>query len=206
MSGGLSPTFWGRNKKSIGFRAPTFSLNQKSSWFIDELEKMNYKYDSSIVPAKTNLYGLPNAEKKPYRISSNYLERDDPNGKIIEFPILVTKFLGKKIPAGGGFYLRFLPTKIIKNARQKIPAFKELIDKDPNLKHTIVFCSGEQIDEVQGILNKRLPRPISNRRITQDEPKRKDERARILQEFADEKYQIVIGIQILNMSVIMISE
>ena len=104
------------NKKSIGFRAPTFSLNQKSSWFIDELEKMNYKYDSSIVPAKTNLYGLPNAEKKPYRISSNYLERDDPNGKIIEFPILVTKFLGKKIPAGGGFYLRFLPTKIIKNA------------------------------------------------------------------------------------------
>ena len=88
--------------------------------------------------------------------------------------------------------------KIIKNARQKIPAFKELIDKDPNLKHTIVFCSGEQIDEVQGILNKRLPRPISNRRITQDEPKRKDERARILQEFADEKYQIVIGIQILN--------
>ena len=104
------------NKKSIGFRAPTFSLNQKSSWFIDELEKMNYKYDSSIVPAKTNLYGLPNAQKKPYRISSNYLEQDDPNGKIIEFPILITKFLSKKIPAGGGFYLRFLPTKIIKNA------------------------------------------------------------------------------------------
>ena len=88
--------------------------------------------------------------------------------------------------------------KIIKNARQKIPAFKELIDKDPNLKYTIVFCSGEQIDEVQGILNKRLPRPISNRKITQNDPKRKDERARILQEFADGKYQIVIGIQILN--------
>ena len=29
---------------------------------------------------------------------------------------MVTTFLGKKIPAGGGFYLRTLPTKIIKNA------------------------------------------------------------------------------------------
>jgi hypothetical protein len=28
---------------------------------------------------------------------------------------LVTRFLGKKIPAAGGFYLRTLPTKVIKN-------------------------------------------------------------------------------------------
>ena len=87
---------------------------------------------------------------------------------------------------------------IIKNARQKIPAFKELIDKDPNLKYTIVFCSGKQINEIQDILNKRLPQPISNRKITQNDPKRKDERTRILQEFADGKYQIIIGIKILN--------
>ena len=37
-------------------------------------------------------------------------------GKLIEFPLLVTTFLGKKIPAGGGFYLRTLPMKVIKNA------------------------------------------------------------------------------------------
>ena len=104
------------NNRSQGFRAPTFSLNQDSSWIIDSLEKYNYEYDSSIVPAKTNMYGFPNAEKKPYRITSDCLENNNPNGKILEFPILVTKFLGKKIPAGGGFYLRFLPKKIIKNA------------------------------------------------------------------------------------------
>ena len=73
------------------------------------------------------MYGIPNAETNPYRISSNSLEKDDPDGKLIEFPILVTNFLGKKTPAGGGFYLRFLPTKIIKNAikkyeKQEIPA------------------------------------------------------------------------------------
>ena len=29
---------------------------------------------------------------------------------------MVTTFLGKKIPAAGGFYLRTLPTKVIENA------------------------------------------------------------------------------------------
>jgi len=113
--------------KSRGFRAPTFSLNNASSWAIDVLEENNYMYDSSVVPAKTSLYGSPNAEHKPYKITSKSIEKNDSSGKLIEFPLLVTKFLGKKIPAGGGFYLRTLPTKIIKNAiknyqKQEIPA------------------------------------------------------------------------------------
>ena len=102
--------------KSHGFRAPTFSLNNDSSWAIDTLVENNYTYDSSIVPAKTRLYGLPNAEQRPYRITSNSIEKNDTSGKLIEFPLLVTTFLGKKIPAAGGFYLRTLPTKVIENA------------------------------------------------------------------------------------------
>ena len=102
--------------KSKGFRAPTFSLNKSSLWAIDILSANGYVYDSSVVPAKTDMYGIPNAETKPYRISSSSIERNDPNGKIIEFPLLVTRFLGKKIPAGGGFYLRTLPLKLIKKA------------------------------------------------------------------------------------------
>ena len=104
------------NGKSIGFRAPTFSLNKKSSWIIDELIKNRYKYDSSIMPAKSSMYGIPNAQKSPYRITSSNIEKEDPNGTLVEFPLMVTKFLGKTIPAAGGFYLRFLPLKIIKNA------------------------------------------------------------------------------------------
>ena len=107
------------NNHSKGFRAPTFSLNEKSSWVIDVLEEFGYEYDSSIVPVKTRMYGLENAEEKPYFISSNNLKENSPNGKIKEFPLLVTKFLGKKIPAAGGFYVRTLPTKIIKNAIKK---------------------------------------------------------------------------------------
>ena len=115
------------NQKSKGFRAPTFSLNKQSSWVIDSLIEHNYVYDSSVVPVKTELYGLPDAETRPYLISSSSIEKNDPNGKLIEFPLLVTKFLGKKLPAAGGFYLRTLPEKIIKTAitnyqKQNIPA------------------------------------------------------------------------------------
>ena len=104
------------NNKSKGFRAPTFSLNEKSSWAIDTLEQHGYVYDSSIVPAKTNLYGTPSAPKKPYKITSNSLDSDNPKGKIIEFPLMTTKFLGKTVPVGGGFYLRTLPFGTTKNA------------------------------------------------------------------------------------------
>ena len=104
------------NNKSKGFRAPTFSLNEKSSWAIDTLEQHGYVFDSSIVPAKTNLYGTPNAPKKPYKITSNSLDSDNPKGKIIEFPLMTTKFLGKTVPVGGGFYLRTLPFGTTKKA------------------------------------------------------------------------------------------
>ena len=159
------------NGKSQGFRAPTFSLNTKSSWVIDVLEKNNYVYDSSIVPAKTNLYGMPNANNKPYKISSKCLEENSEDGKIIEFPLLVTKFLGKKIPAGGGFYLRTLPLRVIENAiksyeKQKIPGVfyihswelvPELMPKIqlPKKDHFITF---HNINRAYGKMEKLLDR------------------------------------------------
>ena len=115
------------DKKSKGFRAPTFSLNSSTSWVIDSLVENNYTYDSSIVPAKSSMYGHPNAQESPYKISSKSIENSDKSGELIEYPLLVTRFLGKKIPAGGGFYLRTLPLKVVKNAiknyeKKEIPA------------------------------------------------------------------------------------
>ena len=63
------------NRKSKGFRAPSFSLNNNSSWIIDALEKNQYVYDSSVVPAKTNLYGIPDANNTPYKITSKNLKK-----------------------------------------------------------------------------------------------------------------------------------
>jgi len=108
--------------KSRGFRAPTFSLSETTKWVIDTLAENNYLYDSSVVPVKTRLYGIANAETKPYKISSKKITGNDPDGKIIEFPLMTTTFFGKKIPAAGGFYLRFLPLSTIENAIKRYNA------------------------------------------------------------------------------------
>ena len=80
-----------------------------------------------VLSVTGSFVGLPNAQKSPYKISGKNIERNNSDGTVIEFPLLVTNFLGKKIPAAGGFYLRSLPTKITKNAiknyeKQGIPA------------------------------------------------------------------------------------
>ena len=108
------------NKKSKGFRAPSFSLSKSTSWAIDILESHGYVYDSSIVPVQTRLYGIKNAQITPYMISSSLPEKNDPSGKLMEFPILTTNFLTKQIPAGGGFYLRALPQQIVSSAIKNI--------------------------------------------------------------------------------------
>ncbi|MBL77029.1 MAG: xylanase [Chloroflexi bacterium] len=99
------------NDKSVGFRAPTFSINHNTSWVIDALITKKYVYDSSIMPTKTQLYGFNNCELGPYKISNSSLTKNDPNGKLLEFPLMIGKFLGKTMPVSGGFYLRFLPLK-----------------------------------------------------------------------------------------------
>ena len=104
------------NKRSKGFRAPSFSFSKSTSWAIDILESHGYVYDSSVVPVKTRLYGIEDAQTTPYLISSSSPDKNDPSGKLIEFPLLTTNFFTKQIPAGGGFYLRALPLGIIRSA------------------------------------------------------------------------------------------
>ena len=106
------------NKKSRGFRAPTFSLNQNTKWALDVLNENDYLYDSSIVPAKTRLYGIADADTKPHKISSDNLAHGNSHSKLLEFPLMITRFFGKKVPTGG-FYLRFLPFGVIENAIKK---------------------------------------------------------------------------------------
>jgi peptidoglycan-N-acetylglucosamine deacetylase len=113
--------------KSKGFRAPTFSLNRNTSWVIDALLEKKYLYDSSVVPVKTQLYGFTNCQLEPFRISNSSLTRNDPNGELLEFPLMIGKFFGKTMPVSGGFYLRFLPLKTSFSAisnyeKQNIPA------------------------------------------------------------------------------------
>ena len=140
--------------KSKGFRAPTFSLNKETSWVINNLIKKKYVYDSSIVPVKTKMYGVPEAKISPYNISSKDISKEDQNSNLIEFPLMITKFLGKKIPAGGGFFLRFLPLRTIMNG---INTYQKM-----SIPATFYIHSWELVPE----LMPSLPLPIVNKFVT----------------------------------------
>lgn len=118
----------------IGFRAPTFSLDNTTKWALKHLEEKGIKYDSSIFPTKTPLYGIPNAPTHPYtphkddiskisKNNKNNKEKDNHNSKhnvkaITEYPLLTYKILGIRLPAAGGFYLRLSPKLVAKALRQ----------------------------------------------------------------------------------------
>ena len=57
--------------KIAGYRAPQFTVVEKTSWAIDIMKKNGLEYDSSIFPVKTHLYGVPDAPLFPYHISSS---------------------------------------------------------------------------------------------------------------------------------------
>ncbi|NOQ55539.1 MAG: DUF3473 domain-containing protein [Nanohaloarchaea archaeon] len=104
-------------KYPIGYRAPTFSIDNKTRWAIDILEKQGFLYDSSIFPTKTHLYGVPNAPLNPYCPSKDDVskKRKEKEG-LIEFPMTVFPVLGYNLPISGGFYLRSFPLWLIKRA------------------------------------------------------------------------------------------
>lgn len=106
--------------KPVGFRAPAFSVNNSTGWVFNILKKYGFEYDSSIFPFQSGLYGVPNAPLYPYKPSEMDVARNDPDGKIVEFPLTVLRRAGINIPIAGGFYLRTLPLWFLKWAIKKI--------------------------------------------------------------------------------------
>ncbi len=95
-------------EKPLGFRAPSFSLDNSTKWALEVLKTYGFKYDASIFPVKTMLYGVPKAPLHPYRPAMDDITQENHDGKIIEFPMTVLR-LWKNIPIAGGFYFRTLP-------------------------------------------------------------------------------------------------
>lgn len=102
-----------------GYRAPSYSITDRSLWALDILIEEGFAYDSSIFPVRHDIYGLPKAPRFPYKIA-----RD--SGQIMEFPLTTwpLKALGKefRLPVAGGGYLRLLPIRLVKHALQSINA------------------------------------------------------------------------------------
>lgn len=86
-----------------GYRAPSFSVVQKSWWALEILAELGFRYDSSVFPIRHDLYGIPGAPRTPFRV-------DTAAGSIAEFPMTTFRWMGNtNLPVGGGGYLRIFP-------------------------------------------------------------------------------------------------
>jgi polysaccharide deacetylase family protein (PEP-CTERM system associated) len=89
----------------LGYRAPTYSITEKTLWALDILEELGFVYDSSIFPVHHDNYGIPSAPRFPYRIEDR---------KIAEFPISTVKLGSLNFPIAGGGYFRLFPYLLTK--------------------------------------------------------------------------------------------
>jgi polysaccharide deacetylase family protein (PEP-CTERM system associated) len=91
-------------KEIYGYRAPTFSLTEQTSWAHAVLADLGFTYSSSVLPAKNPLYGWPEFGKSIRKVA----------GGLLEIPITLHSILGFSVPVAGGVYFRVLPFFLIR--------------------------------------------------------------------------------------------
>ena len=94
-----------------GYRAPSYSINEKNLWALDVLQEAGYAYSSSIYPIRHDLYGMPDAPRFPFRV------RPD---SILEIPVTTVRMGGRNYPCGGGGYFRLLPYPAFRWALRRV--------------------------------------------------------------------------------------
>ncbi|MHC1765383.1 MAG: polysaccharide deacetylase family protein [Verrucomicrobiia bacterium] len=90
-----------------GFRAPGFGITSETPWAHEVLAELQFKYDSSIFPARRGHGGYSAAPVEPFRVETSC-------GLIDEVPISVVSVLGRRLALFGGGYLRLAPLFLIR--------------------------------------------------------------------------------------------
>jgi polysaccharide deacetylase family protein (PEP-CTERM system associated) len=106
--------------KIAGFRAPTFSLDNRTGWALGILSEYGYRYDSSVFPTRMPAYGVNGCPLIPYRPSMEDVAVVDRGGAVVEFPLSVWAWAGLRVPVCGGFYLRALPFRFVNFCLEQI--------------------------------------------------------------------------------------
>ncbi len=87
------------------YRAPSFSIVERSLWALDILAEQGFTHDSSIFPLRGHdRYGMPDAKKEIHTINTKH-------GDLQEFPPTASKINGLTVPIGGG-YFRLFPRRV----------------------------------------------------------------------------------------------
>jgi len=94
-------------QRVTGYRAPSFSIDQRTPWAHQVLAEEGYAYSSSVAPLVHDHYGWADAPKYAYRPVAG--------SDLIELPITLADVAGRKITTGGGFF-RLFPAAITDHA------------------------------------------------------------------------------------------
>jgi len=94
-------------QRVTGYRAPSFSIDQRTPWAHQVLAEEGYTYSSSVAPLVHDHYGWADAPKYAYRPVAG--------SELIELPITLADVAGRKITTGGGFF-RLFPAAITDRA------------------------------------------------------------------------------------------
>ena len=97
------------------YRAPTYSVVDRSLWALEILAELGFSYDSSIYPIHHDRYGMPDAPRAPFRFQT-------PSGPMTEFPLTTFRLAGHNMPVGGGGYLRLLPRMYTRLGLKRVQA------------------------------------------------------------------------------------
>ena len=112
------------------YRAPSFSITNKTLWALDILAEEGFAIDSSIFPARHDLYGIADAPR--------FLHKR--NG-LIEFPPATIRAAKTSIGVAGGGYLRLFPYWITRWAIRHI--------NETERQHAMIYFHPWEIDPGQ---------------------------------------------------------
>lgn len=84
-----------------GYRAPSFSIDQRTPWAHEILAEHGYTYSSSVAPVKHDHYGWAKAPRFAFRPVAG--------SDFLEIPVTTAQLGPKRLAAGGGGFFRLLP-------------------------------------------------------------------------------------------------
>ncbi|MEY4953784.1 MAG: hypothetical protein RL299_2208 [Pseudomonadota bacterium] len=84
-----------------GYRAPSFSIDQRTPWAYMALHEQGFEYSSSVAPINHDHYG--------WREAPRFAFKPLPWSDLIEIPVTTAHFAGRRLAAGGGGFFRVLP-------------------------------------------------------------------------------------------------
>ncbi|MEW4466803.1 XrtA system polysaccharide deacetylase [Parasphingorhabdus sp. JC815] len=95
-----------------GYRAPSFSIDQRTPWAHEILAEQGYRYSSSVAPIRHDHYG--------WNGSPRFAWKPVAGSDLIELPVTTVR-VGKRIlAAGGGGFFRLLPYGLYDRAIRKM--------------------------------------------------------------------------------------